>query len=262
MNERNNSGAFAGYSPDQQAGQYQQVQPVQPPQQYQQAASQYQPYQPPIYQQPYQAPQQPTKKKKGCLAKLLTWVAVALALLLVIGIVGGSNTDAPASATKNPAPVAQNKAQTAAPVKSNETMSQRNALNSAKSYLRFTSFSREGLIKQLEYEQYSLEDAVYAVDNCGADWSAQAVASAKSYLGIMSFSRQGLIDQLEHDGFTTQQATHGADSSGADWNAEAVEAAKSYLELMPFSRQGLIDQLKHDGYTDAQAAYGVTGAGY
>ena len=250
MNERNNSGAYAGYSPDQQA------QPAQQPQQYQ-------PYQPPVYQQPYQAPQQPPKKKKGCLVKLLTWVAVALAILLVIGIVGsGTDESTTVSATKNPAPVTQTKAQTAEPVKTSETMSQRNALNSAKSYLLFSAFSREGLIKQLEYEKYSNADAVYAVDNCGADWNAEAVEAAKSYLEIMSFSRAGLIKQLEYDGFTTQQATHGADSSGADWNAEAVEAAKSYLELMSFSRQGLIDQLKYDGYTDAQAEYGVTGAGY
>lgn len=288
MNERNGSGAIQGYSPDQrppqqyqpqqqypqqyqpqpfQTGQYQQplqqyqqVQPVQPPQQYQQAANAV------VYERYATAEQitekPPAKKKKGCLVKLLTWVAVLLALVLVIGIVGGSSTEKPASATKNPVPVAQNNAQTAEPVKSSETMSQRNALNSAKSYLRLTAFSRQGLIEQLEYEQYSHEDAVYAVDRCGADWNEQAVKSAKSYINMSAFSYSGLVGQLEYEGFTHEQAVHGADSSGADWNAEAVESAKSYLEFSSFSRQGLIDQLKYEGFTDAQAEHGVTGAGY
>ena len=47
------------------------------------------------------------------------------------------------------------------------TISQKNALKSAKSYLSFSAFSYNGLIKQLEYEEYSHEDAVYAVDNNG-----------------------------------------------------------------------------------------------
>lgn len=38
------------------------------------------------------------------------------------------------------------------------------ALMKAKSYLDFSSFSREGLIEQLEYEGFSHDDAVTAVD--------------------------------------------------------------------------------------------------
>jgi len=75
-------------------------------------------------------------------------------------------------------------------------------------------FSREGLIEQLEFEQYSHEDAVYAADHCGADWYEQAAKSAKSYLDIMSFSRDGLIDQLEFEGYTHDQAVYGAQANG------------------------------------------------
>lgn len=74
--------------------------------------------------------------------------------------------------------------------------------------MRFTSFSYTGLIKQLEFEQYSHEDAVFAVDNCGADWFEQAAATAADYLEFMSFSRGGLIQQLEFEGFTHGQVIH------------------------------------------------------
>ena len=97
---------------------------------------------------------------------------------------------------------------------SSASTGERNALNSAKNYLRVMPFSRKGLIEQLEYEGYSTAEATYAVDNCGADWYEQAVKSAKNYLDIMSFSRSGLIDQLEYEGFTHDQAVHGAEKNG------------------------------------------------
>lgn len=94
------------------------------------------------------------------------------------------------------------------------TTAQRNALKSAKSYLDYTAFSYNGLIDQLEYEEYSHEDAVYAVEHCGADWNEQAAKMAKQYLDYTSFSRNGLIDQLEYEGFTHEQAVYGVEANG------------------------------------------------
>lgn len=94
------------------------------------------------------------------------------------------------------------------------TTGQRNALASAKSYLAALSFSYSGLIEQLEYEGYTYDEAVYAADNCGADWYEQAVKSAESYLAAMSFSKSGLIDQLEYEGFTYEEAVYGAEQNG------------------------------------------------
>lgn len=94
------------------------------------------------------------------------------------------------------------------------TVSQQNALESAQSYLSFTAFSYQGLIDQLEYEQYSTEDATWAADNCGADWNQQATKKAQSYLDFTSFSRQGLIDQLLYEGFTQEQAEYGVNAVG------------------------------------------------
>ena len=77
-----------------------------------------------------------------------------------------------------------------------ETVAQSNAKKSATSYLKYSSFSRTGLIDQLEFEGFSTADATYGVDAQNADWNVQAAKSAKSYLKYSSFSRIGLIDQL------------------------------------------------------------------
>jgi len=94
------------------------------------------------------------------------------------------------------------------------TTSQSNALAKAADYLSFSSFSHESLIRQLEFEGYSTDDATFAADHCGADWMVQAEKKAQSYMEVSSFSRAGLINQLEFEGFTPDQAAHGADSVG------------------------------------------------
>lgn len=94
------------------------------------------------------------------------------------------------------------------------TIGQQNALETAKSYLSISAFSYSDLIKQLEYEQFSTEDATYAADNCGADWNQQAALAAKQYLEFSSFSRGSLIDQLIYEGFTQSQAEYGATTAG------------------------------------------------
>ena len=88
------------------------------------------------------------------------------------------------------------------------------ALKSAKNYLDFSAFSYKGLIKQLEFEKFTKEQAAYAADNCGADWFEQAVKCAENYLEYTSFSKNGLIDQLEFEGFTREQAEFGALENG------------------------------------------------
>lgn len=144
----------------------------------------------------------------------------------------------------------------------NVTMGMKNALASALSYLRYSAFSHDGLIGQLEYEGYSTDEATYAADNCGANWDEQALASAKDYLRYSAFSYTGLIEQLEYEKFTKSQATYGADNCGADWNEQAAKSAESYLKYSSFSRSGLIDQLIFEGFTQAQAEYGVSANGY
>ena len=100
------------------------------------------------------------------------------------------------------------------PSPSGMTTRQKNAVGSAESYLKYSSFSREGLIKQLEFEGYPHDDAVFAVDHITVDWYAQAVKTAESYLKYSSFSRDGLIKQLEFEGFTHDQAVYAVGQVG------------------------------------------------
>lgn len=95
-----------------------------------------------------------------------------------------------------------------------ETAGQYNARRSAASYLKLTAFSRSGLIKQLQYEKFSLGDATYGVDAQNANWNAQASKSAASYLKLMSFSRLDLIAQLVYEGFSQSEAEYGVSTTG------------------------------------------------
>ncbi len=122
-----------------------------------------------------------------------------------------TTTTPTATPTTKPAP--QSNTQNIAP-KSSETVSQRNALAKAKSYLSYTAFSHDGLVAQLEYEQFSHEDSVYGSDNSGANWDEQAAKKAKSYMEYSAFSRGSLIDQLKYDKFTQEQAEYGANAVG------------------------------------------------
>ena len=141
------------------------------------------------------------------------------------------------------------------------TAGQTNAVSMAKSYLDYTAFSHDGLVEQLEYEEFTHEEAVYGADNCGANWNEQAVKQAKSYLDYTAFSHDGLVEQLEYDKFTHEQAVNGADNCGANWNEQAVKQAKAYLDYTTFSRDGLIEQLEYDKFTNEQAVYGVDNCG-
>jgi hypothetical protein len=140
---------------------------------------------------------------------------------------------------------------------SNETVSQSNARKKGASYLKSSSFSRTGLIGQLEYEGFSNADATYGTDAQNADWNAQAVLKGASYLKSSSFSRSGLVGQLVYEGFTDAQAEFGVAGNSTDWNVQAGKKAASYLKSSSFSRSGLIDQLLYEGFTQAEAEYGV-----
>ncbi|WP_322354119.1 Ltp family lipoprotein [Paratractidigestivibacter sp.] len=97
---------------------------------------------------------------------------------------------------------------------SQTAVSMANAVRMANQYLKVTAFSRNGLVKQLEYEGFGEDDATYGADNCGADWNEQAARMANKYLEITAFSRSGLIDQLVHEGFTEEQAEYGVSQTG------------------------------------------------
>ena len=62
-------------------------------------------------------------------------------------------------------------AQAAAPkAQMSSTAGQRNALSKAESYLRYSAFSKSGLIEQLEFEDFSSSEARWAVAHVRVNW--------------------------------------------------------------------------------------------
>lgn len=104
--------------------------------------------------------------------------------------------------------------QTFEPVKDSVSVGKSNALESAKSYIKYDAFSYESLVDQLEFEGYTHEEAVYGADNCGADWYEEAAECAQSYMKYSSFSRSDLYDQLIFEDFTPSQAEYGLSAVG------------------------------------------------
>jgi hypothetical protein len=100
------------------------------------------------------------------------------------------------------------------------TLAQEQAVESAQSYVDFTSFSKAGLIGQLtsEYgEGFEKKDAEFAVDNIDVDWKAEAVEAAESYLAMGGFSANELHNQLTSqygEEFTDKQADHALEQVG------------------------------------------------
>lgn len=146
------------------------------------------------------------------------------------------------------------------------TMEQKNAYKSAQSYLKFSAFSREGLIHQLSSEYgdgYPEDVAEFVVEQLGIDWNEQAVKSAESYLKYSAFSKEGLKEQLTSEygeQFTEDEADYAVNNIDVDWKEQAVKSAESYLKYSAFSRQGLYDQLTSqygEQFTSEEAEYAV-----
>jgi hypothetical protein len=164
------------------------------------------------------------KSKWNKATKIAITVVIAVFMLPILGAVVSGPT------TQNNNTASQNKEQKVVtepeqktkvepkpatePPKPTESVSQKNAVRSAKNYLNTAAFSYQGLVEQLEFEKFSPEDAKYGADKSGANWNEQAAKKAKGYMSFSAFSRGSLIAQLEFDKFTPEQAAFGADSVG------------------------------------------------
>lgn len=167
------------------------------------------------------------KNKKPIYKRVWVWFLVAIILIAAICSTGedsnvdtntvnpstnvstavdNNQTNAPSEEMKTPAAEAE-------PVEK-LTVGQKNAIRKAESYLDVMPFSASGLIKQLEYEGFSSEDASFAVNHIEVNWNEQAALKAESYLDIMAFSADGLANQLKYEGFTKEQISYALKAVG------------------------------------------------
>jgi len=159
------------------------------------------------------------REKQGNWAQrhpIITGVVGIFVLLIMIGAASGDSSKSTNTSGSSVAGTASNEVvePTPTPTPDTRTVSQKNAVRKAESYLSMGGFSKKGLIHQLEYEKFSKEDATFAVENVEVDWMEQVEKKANSYQDMSGFSRASLIHQLEYEGFTTEEANHGADSVG------------------------------------------------
>ena len=154
--------------------------------------------------------------------------------------------------------------------------------------------SRAALIDFVEAIGYTHEEAVYGVDNCGADWYEEAEIASKQLSSY--WSRESAVEWLTDTyKFTEDEANHAVSllpdsyfaenkynstssdykdntSSKSDENSDeddgisigkknALKEAKNYLEYSSFSYEGLVDQLEYEGYSHTEAVYGADNCG-
>lgn len=127
------------------------------------------------------------------------------------------------------------------------------ALEEAEECLRYGAYSYEGLIEELnEYRGFAEDAAVYAADNCGADWNEQAVQYADRMLDYGYYSYDGVVKLLKQNDFTEEQAVYGADNCGADWFKQAEKAAEEYGNGIFSDKEALKKFLQREGFTEEQ----------
>lgn len=160
--------------------------------------------------------------------KVFKWIIIVLVVLFIIGLIVGNDdaetTTAQTAVSSDAEQIVAEPAITETEVVAEDTgmtNQQKNAVRSAKNYISFQGFSRDGLINQLSSDAgdgYSVDDATIAVDSLDIDYNEQAGRAAENYLSFTGFSCDGLINQLSSsagDKYTIEQAEYGAKLAGA-----------------------------------------------
>ena len=139
------------------------------------------------------------------------------------------------------------------------------AVADAKKFLEKANYSYQGLYNDLVYMGYADEDAKYGADNCGADWSEQAVKRAKALAANGITNYDNLVEKLESEGFTGEQAAVGAQAAAqsqeSGQNDDVIAAAKKYVETGNYTYTSLIDKLQQDGFSTGNAEYAANNCG-
>ena len=166
------------------------------------------------------------KNKKPIYKRVWFWI---IAIIIVIGATGGSDTDdskeinsgnieseQEVSQNNSENTTAENKSENK--VEDNIPTEYKSALRKAKIYADTMNMSKAGLYDQLtsEYgEKFTVEAAQYAIDNITVDWKENALKKAKSYQETMSMSPAAIYDQLISEygeKFTAEEAQYAIDN--------------------------------------------------
>ena len=166
------------------------------------------------------------KNKKPIYKRVWFWI---IAIIIVIGATGGSDTDdskeinsgnieseQEVSQNNIENTTAENKSENK--VEDNIPTEYKSALRKAKIYADTMNMSKTGIYDQLtsEYgEKFTVEAAQYAIDNITVDWRENALKKAKLYQETMSMSPAAIYDQLTSEygeKFTAEEAQYAIDN--------------------------------------------------
>ncbi|MDM0529776.1 Ltp family lipoprotein [Clostridium perfringens] len=164
---------------------------------------------------------------------------IILAIIIIIGAVGGSSHDK-------------------STVANNETISEVDQ-NQDKEISNNQGGKKEVLVKENEEK---LEKKEVKVEKVPKEYKA-ALRKAKVYSDTMSMSKAGLYDQLTSEygeKFSAEAAQYAVDNLNANWKENALKKAKVYQETMAMSPSAIYDQLVSEygeKFTSGEAQYAV-----
>ena len=166
-----------------------------------------------------------SKNKKPIYKRAWFW---AVAVIVVVGTSGGSDTDNSKETNSGNAESVQEVSQSNREntiveneskdkVEDNVPEEYTSALEKAKSYTDEMNLSKARLYEMLTVSDYynhyfSAEAAQYAVDNVGVDWKESALKRAKLYRKAVSLSTEGIYDELTAMEYTEEEISYAIDN--------------------------------------------------
>ena len=181
------------------------------------------------------------ENKKSGKTVLCLW---AIAFILAVGTVGGSDTD-----TDNSKEINSEK------VESVQEVSQNNSENT------IVENKSEDKIEDKVEDKVPTEDKIEdkVEDKVPTEYTS-ALKSGEFYSEIFHMSKAEIYDQLTSeygDQFSAEAAQYAVDNLEVDWKENALEAAKMYQEMFYMSPQEIYDQLIFEMFTAEEAQYAI-----
>lgn len=127
-----------------------------------------------------------------------------------------------------------------------DAKSQKEAVKKTKDYVKYDHASKANIIKQLvEWDNFSEEDAQYAVNHVKCNYKKAALETAKDYVNHNHMSKEAIQEQLssEWDRFTEKEAQYAVKHLKADDKKTALKRAKDLYKNNHLSKEGIYETL-------------------
>lgn len=136
---------------------------------------------------------------------------------------------------------------------------QKYALTKAASYFKSSQYSKKQLIEGLEYESIPHDAAVFAAENCKADWKEQATITAKTILAAGGYTEEELEDSLRYYYFTDEEIEYALKNVNADYYEQAVYDAcfYKYNSGLKYDKATAKERLESSGYSDKAVSFAI-----